>query len=284
MPCESAAAGLVAVGAVARRLAVPGASDIENCARLMRERFERGEHVKYRYRTPQSKMYRGTFAITDWGTNGMVIFQRLEDKSLHQVSTPVHNLSLWHEMGTPITQVGNVGGGLRHLAIYSRIAGPDCEVIREQLGQTESCVCLGAHVQGAAATQDMFAETRLCVDSEQATIADLTSIASWNEARVSRMVVVNSRTGECDRELVSPRLLVVHGERALQRLVDNDRFSGADVVCVFDSMMERDRMEELNQWLDTRRQWFSAKSRDGIGECVGPVPVGMAVQWLVERS
>lgn len=277
MPCDSAAAGFVAVGAMARRLSVPGANDLEACGRWMHDRFQRGESVLYRYRTPQSKSYRGSFTITNWSPDRMVTFTRTSDNSA--VTTPIYNLGDWHEEGKPLARVVQSGDGLGHILLYGHLAGDQYEILPQQLGQTESCLCLAAHVQGSENTRNRLSNVRLRANSDSATIAELTSASPWNEAKVSRMILCE-RNGNLDRELVAPKLLVADGIKALMKVSDDERFAGSHAVGVFDSVQELDQIKELNMWVKDRRQHYATKALTDVEALVGEIPRGVSMHWF----
>lgn len=280
LPCESAASGLIAVGAVAGRMGVPAANDLAGHAQRMRERFNAGEKVRYCYRMPKSRDYRGDFFIAEWSPAGMVAFERCDAQNSHRNLTPEARLDLWHEKGRPALHVAEAGGGLQHSVLYGALLGDAASIREESLTQTESATCLAVHVQGEASTLTRFTNLRLKVGEDYASIAELTSVAEWNPARVSRLVLFNTRTDAIDRPMVAPRLLIVDGAAAFQRVADDPRFAEADVVCAFDLLAERDEMEKMSAWADDRRQWYSPMSRGLVEAEFGVAPVGITMHWF----
>lgn len=284
MPCESAAVGLVSVGAVARRMAESGANDLENHGRQMRERFLRGERVVYRHRNPKARLYRGTFIIAEWLANDMVAFVSANGASHSRVLQPIHGLQEWHVDGQLPLETPGATEGLAHLGLYVQLAGGMPALSDSHLKQTESCLCLAAHVQGATKTFACLDTVMIRNRTEKASLAELTTVEAWNNARVSRMVLWNTRTDALDRDPVAPKLLVAHGAEALtQRSAHLDaRFTDADIVCVFDATMERDNTEQLNAWVDERRFSYTVRTRSEVAQLVGTVPTGIAVLLLEE--
>ena len=280
MPCESAAVGLVTVGAVARRLGEPSANDREAHAEWMLQRFKRRERVLYRHRNGR-RDYRGVFELIEVTPSGMARFKRTDGGTI--ITCSLQGLDSWYEVGAPITSISADGKGLQNVGIYQGLIGSGVPIRPENLARTESSICLATHTRGEAHTQALLEGVGVTVGSERGTVAELTSAHSWCDAHVSRLVVWNTRINEIDRNPIGPRLLIAHGMETLLRVVDDSRFSCADVICVLETAVDRDAIERLNTWLRDRRQWCNAKSRDEVGESIGQVPAGVAVQWLEER-
>lgn len=254
MPCESAAASLVALGAMRRRLEEPGADDIALHFKRMKDlATSRQDHA-------------GLFDLRLRGRNrGPYFVERLDESGLVWVrssASPVTKVSIspftavhWKFEEEPPLQVVS-GGRIASDSGYASLLADACPICPDNLARSDSLICLATRAAGESATRSATAEICLGGDGWEAGLDELLTIRQWSSNTVSRVALFNTRTGQLDRQRCSPGIVVADGDMAFLKVLDNAAFNDADVIGIVPRTLERDRLEEVGRRLAHLEQWY----------------------------
>jgi hypothetical protein len=285
MPCESAGAGLVALGAIRRRLALPDASDslshfqrIEKLAgRCDNETFLRHDTMK------------GRFRLDGKDLRGLVWARRVPSAAgdpftqdgLPRVALLPHHAGHWRlEREAPTEALQ--GAGLPYEPHYTDLVDGAAAPLPSNLAQSDSAICLAGRVAGESVSRNAFAAIRLECAGQVADLTQLLTVHRWSPDTVSRVTFFNSRTGQLDRNTGSTDLVVADGDSAFLKALDADAFGGSDVLGVIHRAVERDRLESVSTKLGNLSQWFAPD--DDIAAALAPLPTGITVLTLMRRA
>lgn len=285
MPCESAGAGLVALGAIRRRLALQDASDalshfqrIEKLAgRCDHETFLRHDSMKGRFRL-DGKDQRGLVWVRrvpsgagdSWTQNGPP-----------RVVILASNANQWRlEREAPTEALQ--GAGLPYGPHYAGLIDGAAAPLPSNLVQSDSAICLAGRVAGESVSRNAFEAIRFECQGQVADLTQLLSVHRWSPDTVSRVSFFNSRTGQLDRDTGSTDLVVADGDSAFLKALDADAFRRSDVLGIMHRAVERDRLESIGTKLAGLSQWFAPDAE--IAEGLPPMPAGITVLTLVRRQ
>jgi hypothetical protein len=275
LPCDSAAAGLVALGAMRRRLEEVGADDVNaHFARLCALALRSGEPSFLRHLT--RKKGRWVFARQD--PDGKVFLKNLSRGYLMYAGDACD----WQFEGEPPVRV-RVGDRIPYESVYSELLDGAGPLHQDNLSRTDSGVCLAGRLLGEQGTQKVLAEITFEADGCRADLSQLLTVHSWTPQTISRASLFNARTGEHDRTAVRPQLVVADGDVSFLKVVDREEFEKSDVIGVTHLMVERDRLEDLAEKLESlRRRHY--ESSDGAGGVSKPPPRGVAAVTIRRSS
>lgn len=281
LPCESAAAALLALGAMRFRLAQEGADDL--AAHFARIRALAGaRHTTHtlcdiRHRGKRAGPFRVRCAEPD---TGHVWVQHISQPEEQRLITPLSS-SCWRFQDEPALQLHN-GKQLSSEALYGALlpdAGPVCP---DNLARSDSLVCLMTRVAGEAATRTMAAGIRLSAGGQEAGLDELLTVRQWGGERISRVVLFNTRKAEPDRQTRPPRLIVADGDQAFMKALDEPWMQQADVIGIVPRTLERDRLEVLGHRLVQLEQWYQRRDPRSAG--LPDWPAGVAAGVLTRKE
>ena len=278
MPCESAGAGLIAIGALRRRLEFAGADDrnahyerIRSVA-LQRQRTVEIFDLRRKGKKRGPYFLDGTFA-------GDMVWARLRASPDVGVTVSPATAAFWQFAGEPPVEVLD-GQPLPYGPLYATIPGASAPVVEDNLSHSDSDICLAGRIAGAASTRNAMGELRFRKEcGPVASLADLLTIHSWQGPTVSRIVLFNTRTKQADRSCRTPRLVLADGD--LSFLDAMQRFAGSDLVGVISRTTDRERLEMVGARLTSIMQWFEGD--EALALRLPPIVPGMALSVLRER-
>jgi hypothetical protein len=281
MPCESAAAGLVSLGAMRRRLSLEDAND--RAAHF--ERIQRLAAKPSRDAFLRHKEYRGRFFVEGKDCHGFIRVcredldcSRLSNKTKFKATIILPNTATdWHFDGEAPVQTAH-GAELPHRQIYDSIL-LDPPVFRGNLTRSDSWLCLAGRVSGESASKNVFGAIRVKKADEVADLSQLLSIQDWAPRNASRVNFFNTRTARIDRNTGLTRLVVADGDAAFLKVLDSSEFSSSDVVGVIHRAVARESLEAVGFKLSSLTQWYEPEDDQGI-----PPPVGMTVSTMRQRT
>lgn len=285
MPCESAGAGLVALGAIRRRLSLDDASDslshfqrIEKlAARCDSETFLRHDTMKGRFRL-DGKDQRGMVWVRR--VSGGAGDPFVQNGPPRVVILP-SNANQWRfEREAPIEALQ--GSGLPYALHYAGLIDGAAAPLPSNLAQSDSAVCLAGRVAGESVSRNAFAAIRFDCDGQIADLTQLLTVHRWSPGTVSRVTFFNSRTGQLDRDTGSTDLVVADGDSAFLKALDADAFRRSDVLGIIHRAVERDRLESISTKLAGLSQWFAPDGQ--IPDGLPPTPAGITVLTLTRRQ
>lgn len=297
MPCDSAAAGLIALGALIGDLCNPDANDeashFTDLTRFTQQYtafcrsckirceptvkgcgyFERASGV---VRHKDGHRYRVAEAIDD-PRCGPAISCVSEGETRYLVSAYAKE---WRIDGQPAITVDTRAASIIGDPYACIMAGAVPR--QENLSKAFSGLCLAGQSRGESSTRDALATVRFGCHGQQYELTDLLTIDGWSRSPVSRMCFYNSRTGRFDRYGCAPSVVVADGDSSLLRVLDERRFQNADVIGVLERTLERDRLEAIGTRVAELRRWYAEDL--GSLQALGPSPRGISMTILNRRA
>lgn len=296
MPCDSAGAGLVALGAMVRGMANPNANDLDGhfgaLKRYARQYLESCRTCEMRCR-PQLRgcgynseangrvRYKGGHVYTlsersDLTKGDVWLFRQGVDRWLN----PRFSID-WQIDGEPLPQSINDMGGLPP-QVFSVIVEA-AQIIPDNLRRSYSGICFAGRAAGKSATRDTCASIRFRVGANEYSLPELLTVRGWHqEHKVSRLIFFNARTQEIDRVTYAPTLVVADGDASFLRLLDRSEFQRCDVIGIVQRTVERDSLESVGNRMLGLRQWYDED--DEQMEQLATIPQGISIAILRRRT
>ena len=281
MPCESAAAGLVALGAMRRRFAVNGANDsISHYQRIEQLVAKHGEEIFLRHNN-----YKGRFLVETKDQKGVIWVRseaadntRLSNRNkLTRTIILSANACDWRFDGEAPVQAAQ-GAELPHRVLYENLVATSA-TIGSNFSHSDYCICLAGRVAGESVSKNVFAGIRFRNHDDVADLSQLLTIHDWVPRTISRMSFFNTRTAQLDRNTGLTRLVVADGDAAFLRVIDAPEFQSSDVVGVIHRAVERERLEAVGVKISELAQWYAPDNHNYIP----PAPAGITTSTLTRR-
>ena len=286
MPCESAGAGLLALGALRYRLTLDDANDSLSHFDRIRSLAARRDvdTILVHDRSASKKRYR----LEGKDPAGWVWARRVEadsDRSTQsgppRVAIHAGNANEWRlDREAPTETVE--GDGLPYGRFYKALIAGAVAPLELNLTRSDSAICIAGRVAGEPVSRAAFGAVRFECEDQTADLAGLLTVHRWSPGTVSRVTFFNSRTGQFDRNAGSTRLVVADGDAAFLRAIDEPAFRQSDVLGVIYRVVERERLETIGTKLaELSQQWYE---RDGdMRHHLPPAPIGITVSVLKRR-
>ncbi len=284
MPCESAAAGLVALGAMRRRLTVDGASDsVSHYQRI--ERLATNNAVEPCLR---HNKYKGRFRLEGKDRTGLIwVRSETADNSrgfsnrnkLTRIAILPTSACDWHFDGEAPVQAGG-GAELPNRDFYEELTDA-CAPVRSNFSRSDSGICLAGRVAGASVSKTVLSEIRFQNRGDIVDLSRLLTIQHWSPGTISRVAFFNTRTAQLDRNTGLTRLVVTDGDAAFLRVLDTAEFRSSDVLGVVLRTVERERLESVGVKIAELAQWYSPDP--DLQNDMPPAPLGITILTLKRR-
>ena len=284
MPCESAAAAVVTLGAMRRRLTLAQANDLTSHY----QRIERNASCATNEFVPtflRNNKYRGRFRLDGKDKNG-VIWVRSEAGSSRGFSSHqrlVKGFAIlpqsacdWYFDGEAPVQTLE-GAELPYVRIYEALL-EDGALIRSNLRQSDSAVCLVGRVAGESVSKAVFQGVRFKQGSYSTDLTKLLAVQDWSPGTISRVTFFNTRTQQLDRNTGLTRLVIADGDIAFLRILERTEFKSSDVLGVIHRTVDRERLEALGFKIAELQQWYSPDF--GMQGYMPPAPPGITALLL----
>lgn len=298
MPCDSAGAGLVTLGAMIRDLGIAAANDsdghydalLRHAKQFLNEcrpcdlpecdpKIKGCGHTKKAHGIIRSADHHGVWIISE---ETDIADRKLAWRRGTVTLRPpkVESALRWHLDGEPPTQIRTSVRAIPEHPYSSLLEG--ARILPENLRRSFSGLCLAGRVGGEQHSREMCASVRFSQDRTDHALDDLLSIHGWSSADVSRVAFYNSRTEEIDRSKDPPDLVVADGSDSFLKVASASRFQHSDVIGVVQRTMERPRLEAIGEKLTALRQWYS---QDEDMLCGLPaLPSGISISILKRRA
>lgn len=274
MPSDSAAAGLVALGAMRKCLEIHDASDASTHYHRLLQLARSGDSTV----TLRHAIRPGVWAFDGMNSAGHPIVKQLRDRSRRRINIPLETALNWQVHGEPPV-VLVPGKQVPNSQLYSRLVPRGGQLMPSNLSSSYSQVCLAGRGTGEVPTRGSMEAIRFRVDGEEADLSQLLTVHSWMPGTVSRVMFYNSRTEAFDRQSGTPQVVVADGDTAFFRIIDGTEFVNSDVIGVVHRTMERDRLEAIGAKLENLRQWYDHSELGGLP----PTPRGISISILKRR-
>ena len=267
MPSDSAAAGLVALGAMRKRLEA-------SCANDASEHYQR--LVGLVAARPNIKLWhceRGLFTSDGLDRNGVPWVKR----GRMRMNVPEEQALKWRIAGEPPIAVVDGEGLPRKFYDQLDIAGGNLN--DANLSATDSHVCLSSCGIGAEPTRRKLASIRFRIAKAETDLSRLLAVSEWAPNTISRVRLYNSRTEAFDRQSGKPKLVIADGDTSFLKVVDGTDFSESDVIGIVCRTTERDRLEAVGTKIENLRQWYDHSVLEGLPQ----TPRGIGICVLERR-
>ena len=251
MPTDSAAAGLIALGAMRRRLESATANDLDShYQRLERLARQGNHHTQLRFKNERSRY------VTDClDKAGFLWVKEVNSKNCTRRSITPASAAEWRFCEEAPVKV-STGDRIPYGNIYSRLASGGTDILPSNLTQSDSSLCLSGRVAGETVTRNIVAAIKFKANDTTADLTKLLTIQSWAPNTISRVSFFNARTGQLDRGAGRTCRVIADGDKSFLRAVDNSDFQYSDIIGVIHRTVERERLEELGAKLASLDQWY----------------------------
>jgi hypothetical protein len=299
MPCDSAAASLIALGALISDLGNPEANDISGhynsllrYARQYLEQCSNCNHPCHPKKMRCGHTAKATGWVRNWRERPVQRYKisgrtNLTEKSLWYsykggVRWQNPKLSIdWQIDGEPPPQLNDHEGVLDE-EIYTHIID-SAQIFPDNLRKSFSGLCLAGRVGGKTVTHNVSASVRFRINEVEYSLPELLTVHGWsNPGSVSRMSFFNSRTERFDRNTSAISLVVVDGDKSFIRVLGRSEFQRTDVIGVISRVLARDDLEAVGNRIQGLRQWYT-DDEDSLHR-FSFVPRGIGVKIIKRRG
>lgn len=275
MPCPSAAAALVVLGAICQRLTIDGANDLRAHFDRIRDLALRGDASTF-LRCGKKK---AKFVPESVDQSGHVWVRQPDSDSGLRITLSPKTAAEWSIVGeAPMKLVA--GAAMPFADFYSEIRGGDSCTVTANLALTDSAICLAGASAGASDTRARATAIVFSRQDQAADLAQLLTAQDWSPGTISRIAFFNTRTRQMDRETRAPALVVADGDKAFLCTLSHRGFEESDVIGVVDRTQERERLEEVRAAIDSKSQWYAPRHWAPL---MDNTPRGIGFQ-LLQRS
>jgi hypothetical protein len=276
MPSDSAAAGLIALGAMRKCLELDDANDVGSHFQRIVQLAQGGDaSVRLRYRS-----YRDQYALEPLDGDGFPWARNIQRPG-NRVRINRSSALDWRFHGEAPVVTAN-GHQLPNAQFYQTLIREGGAIKSSNLNQSDSGICLAGRSIGEMGTRRCLAEVRFRQDGCETDLSKLLTVQHWMPGTISRVMFFNARTDEFDRGSGRPHLVIADGEGSFLKVVSRQEFEQCDVVGVIHRTMEREKLEEIGIKLANLRQWYDTDS-DAIKR-LPPTPVGITISTLKRRT
>jgi len=270
MPCDSAAAGLVALGALRRSLEDPNADDVNLHLERIRNEPKRilshRNHPGCNYRYDGYRKSHNCDMIVPVKRNYMPISFQPRDVCFK---------------GEPFLEV-NDGNKLPYGPIYQELVSSGGRILDANLSKTYSGTCFAGRNMGEKATQDNLSTIRFRCGNIAASLEQLLSVHNWlSGERISRLSFFNSRIKKLDRYITPPNLVIADGDGAFFTVLEDDSFTQSDIISSINRTLERDRLEKISEKMSSLSQWYL--QLDTVAKDFPSIPAGISIAIWSKR-
>ena len=272
MPSDSAAAGLIALGAMRRCLELDDANDVTSHYQRLLE-LAQGRHkcVSLRHTTKS-----GSFVFDGLDPNGNPMVKQMKSRSSLRMNIPRSAATNWRIDGEAPVAVLN-GQQVPYSTLYTHLVKRGGDISPSNLSESHSQICLAGRGVGETPTRGCMADIRFRDDRCEAKLTQLLTVQGWMPGTISRVMFYNARTGEFDRQVGKPKVVIADGDTSFLRVVDGKAFEHSDVVGVVHRTMERDRLEAVGTKVENLRQWYGQDDSILNGLPARPRGIGISV-------
>ena len=303
MPCDSAAAGLFALGALIRDLGNPNANNVDGhydaLLRFARQYLQScrdceltecnpdikrcGYLAKATGRLRSTQPPRKTAIISDrTNLNKREIWWEYMPKKAGKVteySSPQNTIK-WYIDGESPVQVSSDNDALPE-NVYNRLV-VDAEIITDNLCKTFSGLCFAGRVAGGSDTRRICSSIRFYNGINAFNLHDLLAVQGWSPSNaVSRTAFFNSRTESLSPYTAAPSLVVADGDESFLKVLGRSEFQRSDIIGIIHRIVDRDRLEAISDKIAGMRQWYVEDSE--MLEQSPAKPAGVSIAILKKR-
>jgi len=306
MPCDSPAAGFVALGAVIGDLRDKDATDrslhrqsllnsarqyLESCSVCELEAcnperkrcgYVKKSDGKVRSVADPKKIFHFS-SRTDFDDELIAVETKGRGRNGPIVRTlvDIHNWYLAEGYPSEVQEENNP----LELTLLRELSARNLQpILEENTRSSYSGLCIALRSMGAATTQKMFSAVRFQSAGAVRTLLDLLPVGRWKRgATASRLTVFNPRYQDETDSWRPPRLVIADGTDSCLRVLQNPLFQFCDVIALVNRMDNHERLQELYEEID-----FCARAAETVEELPGignsaPFGIhGLSLAWRKE--
>jgi hypothetical protein len=302
MPCDSAAAGLIALGALVRDLSLPEANDVnghydkllkyarqylESCRKCnvvcdpIQKQCGYAKQATGILRSPL--LPRQTVEISDMTDldSGQIKWIQRDGYRNNVLVTPIpDHVKNYHVEDEPPVIWNQPDGELSSDVYQSFVAGADIQPTN--LRRSYSGLCIAGRAAGEVASREVCSRIKFSNGAGEFGLDGLLTVHEWADRGVSRVAYFNPRTRRMDRNLALPHMVVADGDASFLEVADSPEFQYSDLIGVIQRTMERDSLEAVGAKMTDWRQWYDFDEEMMCG--LPPVPRGISISILRKRG
>lgn len=276
MPCESAAAGVIALGALLHRLSLKDSNDSSSHLARLRSLASENEPEVFLVHEVHGSGFRPEFK------NGILWGRRdpIGNKSMTRIAILPNNSAQWRVNGEPAVHALS-GSEIRFQSLYDHLSAGISEAFPSNYSLSDSGVCLAGRVAGESISRSVYSAIRFRNGCGHTDLSSLLTVHAWSPGTISRLTYFNSRTGQFDRQTGLTRVVIADGDTAFLRVLDVPDFRTCDILGVIQKTIDRGSLEAVGVKLADLAQWYAAD--DERTENLGAVPRGVTISSLRRR-
>ena len=266
MPCETVAAGLIALGAIGKHLRIPGANDRAVHLNRIRQLANQQGNTEgiLDLRNPRGRK-RGPYKVEgEYGPN--LLWAVLQSDPTVRVTISLETSRYWKFQDETAVQLID-GRLLAYGDIYAALPSLPEALIPEGLSTSDSSVCLSGKTMGGRATYDSYNAIRIkTTDGVPCSLAQLLTVHPWSDTQVSRIAYFNPRMKTIDRMKHAVRLVIADGADSFLSAVSE--FPTSSILGTYDRSADHDVLDQLGNKIQELTQWYKGDSEllEGLGE------------------
>lgn len=276
-PCDSAAAGLIALGALVRRLGEPEANDLGIHKRRIREL--RPGHKG----TLRRNGDRGHYVVHRRDPDGTLWLEHTTKQERLQFLE--YRAGDWYFDGESPAEA-RTGSELPWLSLYRALAPSGFSIDESNLQYSDSSIVLAGRSTGQSVLAKMLANLVFKHEANTASVLQLLALQDHELAgNVSRIRYLNPRASsgrQFDRPGLTPRTVIADGSEALLCSLSNEQCDSASIIAHIPRTDDQSRLEEVGERLGGLRPWY--ESDVDVIDRLPQRPRGIAVHSLRASS
>jgi len=301
MPCDSAAAGLITLGALLRDLSVPDANDVDghydkllqyarqflksckDCNLVCYPILKQCGYAKRATGKLRSPLLPHKIVEISERTNQEkreLVWIQASGKGRCFVTPHPDHAKHYHIEDEPPVIWSDTTEALDGEIFQALVAG--AQILAENLLRSYSGLCLAGRGTGESASRNAYSQIKFQHGAHENTLEQLLTIHGWSNCPISRMSFFNPRTGRIDRDAATPHLVVADGDTSLLKVADRTEFQQSDLLGVIHRTMERDRLEAVGARMIAWQQWYDCDEE--MLYSLPPVPRGISISILKRRA
>jgi hypothetical protein len=274
MPCDSAAAGLIALGAMRKVLETDEAND--TAAHFERIKALTANGAENWFLRHKSKRLKGRFVVEKID-RGMVWVHEERSKTRVRTTITPKDANDWQFEGEAPVQA-LAGNPVPYDEFYAGLIPGAEQPLAANLRLSDSRVCFAGRVGGERASRRALEGVRFQTSGRTSDLSELLTIQAWSPGLISRVTFFNARTRKLDRATGIPQVIIADGDQAFLKVIETEAFRNGDVVGVIHRTMERNRLEAVgNKMADLSQQWYSPDTQASAGN---QSPKGITISVL----
>lgn len=269
-PCDSAAAGLMALGALVRRLGEPEANDLGTHKRRI------GELRPGHKGTLRRNGDRGRYVLHRRDPDGTLWLEHTVRKERHRFLE--YHAGDWYFEGESPAEA-RTGSQLPWLPLYRALAPSSFSINESNLRYSDSSIVLAGRSTGQSVLAELLASLVFKLEAKSASVLQLLAMQDHQQAgNVSRVRFLNCRASsgrEFDRPGLAPRTVIADGSDALLCSLSSEPCESASIIAHIPRTDDQSRLEEVGERIGGLRQWFESDAE--VVKRLPPPSLGISV-------